>query len=77
MLVVTLAGTLTEIEMQTLGETLVEVEAKALVDTLFETRQETLTQVFFFCNLITVYFSFLLYNNNINFYIHYRHYNFF
>ena len=32
---------------------------------------------FFFCNLITVYFSFLPYNyNNINFCIHYRHYNF-
>ena len=32
--------------------------------------------ILFFCNLITVYFSFLPYNNNINFYIHYRRYNF-
>ena len=38
----TLAGTLSEMEMQTLGERLVEVEAKAPVDTLFETHQETL-----------------------------------
>ena len=30
--------------------------------------------ILFFCNLITVYFSFLPYNNNINFYVHYRHY---
>ena len=30
----------------------------------------------FFCNLITIYFNFLPYNNSINFYIHYQHYNF-
>ena len=40
-MVLTVAGTLPEMGMQTLGEMLVEEEAKVLVNTLFE----TLTQV--------------------------------